>query len=268
VPSMQRDGTKLFFVDEGAGSPPFVFVHGWTCDHTFFAPQVGHFREHHRVVAVDLRGHGRSDAPEQDYTIGGFADDVAALCVELGLEPAVLVGHSMGGTVVLETAARHPGVARAVVMVDAAPIASAPILSQTAQDVGGALVGPDAAAARQAIVDGLATGVRDDPDLVARITAAMFSTPEHVAMSCIANLGAWDGEVAAGACRVPALHIGADDPINDAAALRALNPRLRTGQTVGAGHFNQLEVPEQVNAMIERFLAVEVLAPVPSDARA
>ena len=43
-------------------------------------------------------------------------------------------------------------------------------------------------------------------------------------------------------------------PINDAAALRALNPVLRTGQTVGAGHFNQLEVPEQVNAMIERFL--------------
>ena len=57
-----------------------------------------------------------------------------------------------------------------------------------------------------------------------------------------------------GPCAVPALHIGAEDPINDAAALRALNPSLRTGQTVGAGHFNQLEVPDQVNAMIERFL--------------
>ena len=67
---------------------------------------------------------------------------------------------------------------------------------------------------------------------------------------------AWDGEAAARACRVPALHIAADEPINDAAALRALNPRIRTGQTVGAGHFNQLEVPEQVHAMIERFLAV------------
>ena len=70
----------------------------------------------------------------------------------------------------------------------------------------------------------------------------------------------WDGEAAARACRVPALHIAADEPINDAAALRALNPCIRTGQTVGAGHFNQLEVPEQVNTMIERFLAVESLA--------
>ena len=55
---------------------------------------------------------------------------------------------------------------------------------------------------------------------------------------------------------MPALHIAADDPINDAAALRALNPCVRTGQTVGAGHFLQLQAPEQVNAMIERFLLV------------
>ena len=75
-------------------------------------------------------------------------------------------------------------------------------------------------------------------------------------MSCVATMGEWDGEAAARGCRVPALHIAADDPLNDAAALRALNPLLRTGQTVGAGHFNQLEVPDQVNAMIERFLTV------------
>ena len=80
--------------------------------------------------------------------------------------------------------------------------------------------------------------------------------PDHVAASSIEHTMAWDGEAAARACRVPALHIAADEPINDAAALRAFNPRIRTGQTVGAGHFNQLEVPEQVHAMIERFLAV------------
>jgi hypothetical protein len=55
---------------------------------------------------------------------------------------------------------------------------------------------------------------------------------------------------------VPALHIAAERPSNDAAALRAFNPLILTAQTVGAGHFNQLEVPEQVNAMIDRFLLV------------
>jgi pimeloyl-ACP methyl ester carboxylesterase len=84
----------------------------------------------------------------------------------------------------------------------------------------------------------------------------MRAVPDHVASSCVATMGDWVGEAAARACRVPVLHVAAEDPINDAAALRALNPLVRTGQTVGAGHFHQLEVPEQVNAMIERFLAV------------
>jgi len=61
------------------------------------------------------------------------------------------------------------------------------------------------------------------------------------------------GAAAAAAMTVPVLHIAAASPINDAASLRALNPLIQTGQTVGAGHFNQLEVPDQVNAMIERF---------------
>ena len=74
-------------------------------------------------------------------------------------------------------------------------------------------------------------------------------------------MGEWDGEAATRACGVPMLHISADVPINDAAALRALNPLLRTGQTVGAGHFHQLQVPEQVNAMIERFLLLAPAAP-------
>ena len=84
----------------------------------------------------------------------------------------------------------------------------------------------------------------------------MRAVPDHVAVSCVAALGEWDGEAAARGCGVPALHIAAEDPIN-AAALRALNPNVRTGQTVGAGHFHQLEVPDQVHTMIERFLHVQ-----------
>ena len=105
--ALDRDGTKLAYQESGAGDPPFVLVHGWTCDHTSFAPQVQHFGHDHRVLAVDLRGHGQSDAPEQDYTIPGFADDVAWLGHEVGIDRAIFVGHSMGGTVVLDLAACH-----------------------------------------------------------------------------------------------------------------------------------------------------------------
>ncbi len=77
MPYLQRDGVSLVYQEQGSGDPPIVFVHGWMCDHTHFAPQFEHFGRKHRVAAVDLRGHGRSDTPEQDYTIDGFADDLA-----------------------------------------------------------------------------------------------------------------------------------------------------------------------------------------------
>ncbi len=62
-------GTKLAYDDRGAGEPAFVFLHGWTSDRWFFAPQAEHFRQRQRVVSVDLRGHGESDRPEGAYPI-------------------------------------------------------------------------------------------------------------------------------------------------------------------------------------------------------
>jgi pimeloyl-ACP methyl ester carboxylesterase len=256
VQLLDRNGTTLAYEATGTGDPPFVFVHGWTCNHTHFAPQVAHFGRRHRVVAVDLRGHGASDAPEQEYTVSGFADDVAWLCEQVGVSRPILVGHSMGGTVVLDVAARYPELPRAVVMIDAAPIVGTSPSADMAAEVAAALAGPEGAATRAAIIEGATASLHLDPALHAKVKADMNAVPAHVANSAVANGTLWDGEAAARACRVPALHIGADDPHNDAAALRALNPCLRTGQTVGAGHFNQLEVPDQVNAMIERFLEV------------
>jgi pimeloyl-ACP methyl ester carboxylesterase len=66
----------------------------------------------------------------------------------------------------------------------------------------------------------------------------------------------WDGAAAAAACKTPALYIGAATPLSDVNRFRELCPQLMVGQTVGAGHFSNQEVPEQVNAMIERFLTI------------
>jgi pimeloyl-ACP methyl ester carboxylesterase len=256
VRALDRDGTSLAYEEVGAGDPPFVLVHGWTCNHTHFAPQVEYFRQRHRVVAVDLRGHGASDAPPQRYTVPAFADDVAWLCAQVGVREPVLVGHSMGGAVVLEVAARYPDLARAIVMLDAAPISGPSAADSALVDLAASLGGPDGAAARAALIEHAVSGLGRDASIQARIRTDMSAVPDHVARSCIEGMGEWDGWAAACACRVPAVHIAAAEPINDAAALRALSPSIRTGQTVGAGHFNHLEVPEQVNAMIERFLAV------------
>src|SRR5436853_5160764 len=106
MPTLSREGMALAYEQAGTGEPPLVFMHGWSADRTYFAPQVEHFRGSHRVVALDLRGHGESGKPEQAYTMAAFADDVAWLCGQLGVRKPVLVGHSMGGNIALELAAR------------------------------------------------------------------------------------------------------------------------------------------------------------------
>jgi pimeloyl-ACP methyl ester carboxylesterase len=111
---------RLFFTDEGTGGPPMLFVHGYACDSHDWTWQLPYFAAKHRVIALDLRGHGRSSAPERGYEPLVFADDVARLIKHLGCSPVIAVGHSMGGLVVSALAVEHPEMVQALVTVDPA----------------------------------------------------------------------------------------------------------------------------------------------------
>ena len=104
-----------------------------------------------------------------------------------------------------------------------------------------------------------ATGIAflptDDPGRRAAILAKMPQTARHVMVAALEGLRDFDPDEAAGHVLVPSLYIAADDrPLSDMPRFFALAPEMLFGQTVGSGHFCQLEVPDQVNAMIERFL--------------
>jgi pimeloyl-ACP methyl ester carboxylesterase len=255
VPYAERDGLKLYYERAGSG-PELLFIPGWCCDHSWFQPQFDHFARSHTVTTFDLRGIGRSDAPTDGYTIPDFADDVARLCEAIGIVEPVVVGHSLGGMIGIELAARRPGVARALVLVDPGPIDPLPATVQGFIDLAEQLAGPDGEAVRRAYVSDM--GALDD-SLAARIADAMCAVPLPIATAVIRGVNAWDGRAAFARCALPVLllrsTLGAEP---DALRLRALKPGLEVGLTVGAGHFHQIEVPEQVNAMIERFLAVAV----------
>jgi hypothetical protein len=87
----------------------------------------------------------------------------------------------------------------------------------------------------------------------------MSLTPQHVAASAFVNhLIEYDASAAAAGCEMPAAYISAATSIADLARFRAACPQLVTAQTLGSGHFSPLEVPDQINTMIERFLAIAV----------
>jgi pimeloyl-ACP methyl ester carboxylesterase len=98
------------------------FVPGRCRDHTAFRPQFERFARTHAVTAVDLRGAGRSAAPDEGYSIRQLADAIEAFCTAIGIERPVVVGHSLGGMIAVELGARSPSPAGPLVLVDPGPI--------------------------------------------------------------------------------------------------------------------------------------------------
>lgn len=109
------DGGSLFFTDDGAG-PAALFVHGWACDGSDGAWLQEDLVRDHRVVTVDLRGHGRSAGPAVPPE--GMASDLAHVLRALGVAPALVIGHSMGAIVSTVLAAEHPDAVEALVLID------------------------------------------------------------------------------------------------------------------------------------------------------
>ncbi len=254
-----REGVRLYHEVAGRGTPELVMIHGGGCDHTAFAPQLAHFQAGHRVVAVDLRGHGRSDAPIQEYTIPGFAEDVISLCQQLDLDKPVLIGHSLGGRIALEVVAQHPDLPAAVVVMES--VILPPSGATDVPPLAAMLRTPGYREAAREFFERTLFLPTDNPIRKALLVEQMISIPQHVLASAFANTFAWDGEKAVAACSVPLLLISGAVVTNDLTRLRRLCPQIVHGQTVGARHFNHLEVPDQVNAMIERFLAVSLPHP-------
>lgn len=256
--SLSVAGFRLVYDTAGAGDPPMLFVHGWCCDRSYFAPQFEHFAASHAVAALDLRGHGDSGSPKTrpgGYDMDVLADDVLAVAAVAGFDRPVLVGHSLGALIGLVCAARA-GAIGALVMVDPAPITNEKA-KKFFRESAGAVAADEDGSWRRNFVAGMFLPA--DVARRAAIIEQMPANPPGIAAEVMRVMGEFDGAVLA-KVSVPVLSIGSAGPANSSADLRRLCPAITIGQTVGSGHFNMLEVPEQVNAMIERFLAVNGLS--------
>lgn len=117
VSSVRSDDTKLRYYRVGNG-PPLVVCHGFYESARCREPLIETLRHEFDVVAYDARGHGRSGAPDDGYSIEGRVSDLISVVTELSLAEPVLFGHSMGAVTVAWTAARHPDLPRGVVLED------------------------------------------------------------------------------------------------------------------------------------------------------
>lgn len=254
---LARDGVQLSFDVAGRGSPQFLFVHGLGGDRTHFAPQMAYFARQGRALNAELRGHGESDKPHQQYSVEGFAEDLVWLCKQQDITKPVIVGQSMGGNMALEIAARYPDFPAGLVLLDSGvlfPASAGAVFEGYLQG----LKRPDFAdEARRIVADSCLPTDR----CRAQVEQTFLATPQHVLVSTFKSLFPWDAHRAREclqATRVPVLYIEAAHRLADLDGFAALCPQLVTAKAVGSGHFLAMEVPEQINPMIDRFVSLYV----------
>jgi pimeloyl-ACP methyl ester carboxylesterase len=106
VPS--GDGTLISYEIYGTGNPTLVFIHGWSCDSRYWRAQIPYFSKNYRVIVLDLAGHGHSGSERSRYTMRAFGEDVRAVTEAADGQNVILIGHSMGGSVIAEAARLMP----------------------------------------------------------------------------------------------------------------------------------------------------------------
>jgi len=260
---LDRDGVQLGYDEAGSGESSMLLIHGAFADRSSYSEQFDHFAADHRVVSVDLRGHGESDKPDEHYSIAGFAEDVAWMAEQLGLESPIVVGHSLGGPVGVELTGRL-GVGSALITLDSPSV----IPGWTLLNPGKYDAAIHADNFRATLRGFLAAAYLpvDDAARHAESLERVDQVPAHVVRRTWDALMEWDPAPALEALEVPFLYLDHGQPDLDYELLRSYCPQLLTGQTVGAGHKALQEVPDQVNGMLERFM--QYAEPLSDNARA
>lgn len=265
------NGHELHFVHAGDG-PPLLFLHGVLGSHRVWAQLAAEMSGTHHVVAPDLFGHGGSAKPMADYSLGGHAGVVRDLADRLGLGPATLVGHSLGGGIAMEFTYLFPERVRGLVLVASGGLGrEVNLLLRAPTWPGAELVLPVMAsgfARRQgnALARTLRMfGVKGSTDVAEAwhgFEQLADGDSRRAFLSTIRSVVGPDGQRVSAASLLPRLHVPTllvwgdrDRMIPLAHARQAVEqmPDARLVVFEGAGHFPHLDQPERFAELMREF---------------
>ena len=258
---VKYDGAKVHYESYGTGQEAVVFIHGWTCDLTFWRGQAPLY-EKRRALLIDLPGHGQSEAPKVDYTMDRFARAIDAVMRDAGVSKGVLVGHSMGGPVVLTFLRLFPAKTSSLVLVDAfipPPPKSVEDEAKSKAQMEPFLAGfekPDYKETMTKMITSMYSA-KTTPAMRAEITAKMTATPQHVVVGAMRGMFSMPNVKAGETYDLPVLVIMNANPARPGyeERLRKMFPKLRGYEPWdGVGHFLMMEDPGRFNTALAKFL--------------
>ncbi|WP_422925235.1 alpha/beta fold hydrolase [Singulisphaera sp. PoT] len=254
----------LAYDDHGPG-PVVVLLHGFPLNRTMWAKQLSDVGSMYRIIAPDLRGHGKSAAPDGVYTMDEMADDVIELLDALQLtEPVVLGGLSMGGYVAFSLIARYPERVRGLMLLDTRAKNDSPEAAanreQLAQKV-------EASHSTEPVIEAMLPKLLGEssreahPDLAAKVQRMIEKTPTRTIAGTLRGMAIRpDRTPELGKIDVPTLVVvGEQDAITPPDEMRSMAdqiPRSRFITIPDAGHLAPMENPGATNDVILEFLSL------------
>jgi pimeloyl-ACP methyl ester carboxylesterase len=253
--TLSSDGVRIEYRVNGPKSDTvMIFIHEWLCNQSYWNNQVRYFGANHRVVTLDLAGHGLSGNNRAQYTLDLFADDVIAVIKKVKARRVILVGHSLGASVAVKVTQKMPGKVIAILAVDA--------FQNLTQDYPAdnidKMLEPYRKDFRTSVKKHASVLFGDDPDslLVQKVMNDWSSSDPTMAITTmIENLHFKPSEWTK-TLLVPVYAINAEQfPANAAGNKKMLkNYQIITLQ--GVGHFPQLEDPVSFNRALSTYLAM------------
>ncbi|OLL29191.1 alpha/beta hydrolase [Burkholderia sp. SRS-W-2-2016] len=258
-----RPSATLFATDAGAGKN-IMFIHGWTCDSHDWSWQLPFFESRYHVVAVDLRGHGKSELmPPGTYAPMDYVTDIEAfIATKYPGQKFIIVGHSMGGQIAARLAAKRPDLVSAVVSVDGAlgfTGAAAELFAKVTHD----LNSNDPRVVATALFP-LVYGRDTDPAFKRWHERRVLGMPQHVVRESFGPLFFGNdqvgiGEASATFCRsltVPFYHLCRDPAQANRMRSWFSHPKSKVDVWTGAGHWIMQDQSGDVNAAISAWIDV------------
>lgn len=243
------DSIRIAYEVHGEGKPALIFVHGWSCDRSYWKGQIEFFAKNFQVVTVDLGGHGESGLGRKSWTIEAFGGDVAAVVKKLGLKRVILIGHSMGGDVIAETARQLPGMVMGLVMVDTYKKLGPGRAPEQVQAFVASLRADFKDSTRALVKSMFVQGA--DSSLVNWVATDMSSAPPAVALDALDHAFNYSRQMphTLEEIKLPVIAINSDNSPTDTASMEHHGVQVMIMH--GVGHFMMMEDPDRFNHLLK-----------------
>ena len=254
MPHITCNGIRLNYKTTGAGEKTFLLLHNAGGNLHFMNYQFQHLSKKGRVINIDLRGHGESDKPNSNYRMSLYAEDIIALCNALTIKEVTVIGLNYGGVLGIELANNHNFVSE-LILIDPPMLMESWLQHLILKHIG-ELQDPSINFFSQKLVDSVMIKATEEDKVMA--IKAFDSTLKPALISTSKDLLEWDlsSKDKIQKCDFPVLNIQSSQPFCSEESLRKVCKQLVCGKVVNSGPWASLEVPNQVNSMIDRFLNI------------